>query len=183
MEVKGVAFLARKQMMVQAHGEAVWRDFLAEFSQRDPTFDQPVMPVTRLPVDSFLRLNEALVMRFYKGDQKTYWQFGVKSAEHAMSQGHLRGMFVPGDYRRFMHFAPGIWKGYFTEGELQVKPEERSFELRLTKVSRPHAYFELSVMGFIAGGMAFLGAKQLQHEALKGFTRGDPEVLYRFFLP
>jgi hypothetical protein len=183
MEVKGVAFLARQQLMVESHGEEAWRDFLTDFSRRDPTFNQPIMPVTRLPVDSFLRFNEALVLRFYKGDQKTYWQFGVKSADHALTHGHLRAMFVPGDYRRFLHFTPGIWKGYFTEGELQVKAEERYFELRLTKVSRPHIYFELSVMGFIAGGLAYLGAKQPQHEALKGFTRGDPEVLYRFYLP
>lgn len=182
MEVKGVAFLARQQMMVQTQGEAAWGEFLAEFAKREPIFGQPIMPVTRLPVDAFLRLNEALVQRFFKGDQKVYWQFGVKSAEYALSQGHLRAMFAPGDYRRFMLFTPGIWKGYFTGGELQVKAEERHIDLHLSKVLRPHAYFEDSVMGFASGGLTLLGAKRLQHEALKGFSKGDTEVLYRFFV-
>jgi hypothetical protein len=182
MEVKGVAFLARQTMMVQLLGEEVWRTFLSEYAQRDPVFARPVMPVTRLPVDSFLRFNEALVQRFYGGDQKVYWQFGVKSAEYALSQGQLRSMFGPGDVRRFMLFTPGIWKGYFTEGELQVKPEEGYTELRIINAPRPHVYFELSVMGFAAGGLTFLGVKGLQHEAIKGFSKGNTEVVYRFHL-
>jgi hypothetical protein len=183
MEVKGVAFLARQVLMVQSHGEQAWRDFLKEYAKKDPLYAQPVMPVTRLPVDSFLRLNDAIVQRFYGGDQKVYWQFGVKSAEYAMSQGQLRSMFSPGDVRRFMLFTPGIWKGYFTEGEMQVRPEERYTEVRLVNTLRPHVYFELSVMGFVAGGLAFLGTKNVQYEALKGFTKGNPDVLYRFYLP
>ncbi len=182
MQVKGVAFLARRLMMVQDHGEEAWRGFLSEFARREPLFAQQVMPVTRLPVEAFLRFNEALVQRFYKGDQKIWWQFGVKSAETALSQGQLRGMFAPGDFRRFLLFSPRIWKGYFTEGELQVRPEERYIELRIVGVPRPHPYFELSVMGFVEGGLTFLGAKNLQHEALKGFSKGHAEVLYRFYI-
>ncbi|MDY7224993.1 hypothetical protein [Hyalangium rubrum] len=182
MEVKGVAFLARQQMMVQSHGEATWRSFLEEFARREPRFAQPVMPVTRLPVDAFLRLNDALVQRFYNGDVKAWWQFGVKSAEYALGQGQLKTMFSPNDFRRFLLFTPGIWKGYFTEGELQVKPESSYTELRIISVPRPHLYFELSVMGFAHGGLTYLGARNLQYEVLKGFSKGNNEVHYRFHI-
>lgn len=180
MEVKGVAFLARQLMVVQDHGEAAWKAFLTEFAATEPVFALPVMPVTRLSVEPFMRFNEALVLRFYGGDPKAYWQFGVKSAEYALGRGQLRAMFAPGDYRRFLLFTPGIWKGYFTAGELQVRPETEFTELRIVNVPRPHIYFELSVMGFAAGGLQMLGATQLQHEVLKGFSRGHTEVLYRF---
>jgi hypothetical protein len=181
MEVKGVAFLARQMMVVQERGEAAWRAFITEYAQQEPVFAQTVMPVTRLPVDAFVRFNEALVQRLYGGDNRVYWQFGVKSAEYALGQGQLKSVFAPGDYRRFILFTPGIWKGYFTEGELQARPDANYAELRITGVPRPHLYFELSVMGFAAGGLTFLGAKNLRFEALKGFSKGHNEVLYRFY--
>ncbi|MFY1831731.1 hypothetical protein ACN47A_37800 [Myxococcus fulvus] len=180
MEVKGVAFLARQQMAVQAHGEQAWRDFLADIKKREPVFSLPILPVTRIPVDAFLRFNEEMVQRFYGGDQGVWWQFGVKSAEYALGQGQLKAMFSPGDFRRFLFFTPGIWKGYFTEGEMEVLPGQGSTDLHIFKVPKPHVYFELSVMGFAAGGLTFLGAKDLKHEVLKGFTRKDADVLYRF---
>jgi hypothetical protein len=180
MEVKGVAFLARQMMMVQEHGEETWRTFLAEYARREPIFARPVMPVTRIPVDAFVRFNEALVQRFYGGDRKVFWQFGIKSAEYALSKGQLKLMFAPGDFRRFLLFTPSMWKGYFTEGEMVARPETDSVELHISNVRRPHLYFELTVMGFAEGGLQFLGAKNLQHEILKGFSRGHNEVLYRF---
>jgi hypothetical protein len=182
MEVKGVAFLARQLAVVQDHGEAAWRAFLADFAQREQIFAQPVMPVTRLPVDAFLRLNDALVERLYGGEPKAYWQFGVKSAEYALGQGQLKAVFAPGDYRRFLLFTPGIWKSYFTDGELQARAEGTAMELRIAHVPRAHIYFELSVMGFAAGGLMLLGAKSLRHEVLKGFSKGNTEVLYRFYV-
>jgi len=182
MEVKGVAFLARRLMVMQDRGEAAWRQFLKEFAEREPVFAQTVMPVSRLPVDAFVRFNEALVERLYDGDVRMYWEFGVRSAEYALGQGQLKALFVPGDFRRFLLFTPGIWKGYFTEGELRVKAEANATELHLIGVPRPHIYFELSVMGFAAGGLAMLGAKSLRHEVLKGFSKGNAEVLYRFYV-
>jgi hypothetical protein len=180
MEVKGVAFLARQQMMVQAHGEAAWTSFLGDFVKKEPFFANPIMPVTRMPAEAFLRLNEELLARFYNGNPSTWWQFGIKSAEYALSQGQLKMMFSPGDLRRFLLFTPGIWKSYFTEGDVTVHPAEGHTDLSIVNVPRPHVYFELTVMGFVFGGLRQLGAKNLQHQVLKGYTQGDREVLYRF---
>lgn len=180
MDVKGVAFLARQQMMVQSHGEEAWRAFITDFAKREPFFATPIMPVTRMPADAFLRLNEELLKRFYGGNPSAWWQFGIKSAEYALGQGQLKAMFSPGDLRRFLLFTPGIWKGYFTEGELQALPAKTHTDLRIFNVPTPHVYFELSVMGFAWGGLTFLGTKNLRHEVLKGYTQGDTEVLYRF---
>ncbi|MBN1209739.1 MAG: hypothetical protein JXB05_33125 [Myxococcaceae bacterium] len=182
MEVKGVAFLARQMMVVQDRGEAAWRAFIKEFAEQEPVFAQTVMPVSRLPVDAFLRLNEALVERLYGGDSRMYWEFGMRSAEYALGKGQLKALFAPGDFRRFLLFTPGIWKGYFTAGELRVKAEANATELHLVGVPRPHLYFEQSVMGFAAGGLTMLGAKNLRHEVLKGFSKGNVEVLYRFHI-
>jgi len=182
MEVKGVALLARQSMMVEAIGEQAWRDFLAEFGKQYPVFARPVMPMTLLPVDAFIRLNDAMLQRFFKGDTQTYWLFGEKSAEYALRQGQLKAMFGPGDHKRFLQFTPGIWKGYFTEGVLEaIAPTDAGYtDLRITGVSTPHVYFEYSVMAFAKRGLELLGAKNLRYETLKGFAKGDGEVHYRF---
>lgn len=182
MEVKGVAFLARQMMVIQDRGQEAWKQFIQEFAQREPLFAQTVMPVSRLPVDAFLRFNEALIDRLYGGEPQVFWEFGARSAEYALGQGQLKTLFAAGDFRRFLLFTPGIWKGYFTEGELRVKAEANASELHLVGVPRPHIYFELSVMGFAAGGLKMLGAKNLRHEVLKGFSKGNAEVLYRFYV-
>jgi hypothetical protein len=180
MEVKGVAFLARQAMAEATYGTEPWRRFLADFAKREPLFQQPVLPVTRLPVVAFLALNDALVRTFHGGDTRAYWQFGEASGRYALTQGQLRGMFEPGEFRRFLQFTPFIWKGYFTEGELQVLPGPAFTELRIVGVPHHHVYFEYAVMGFAKGGLEALGAKALQVQALQGFSRGDDEVRYRF---
>ncbi|QRN97775.1 hypothetical protein JRI60_01420 [Archangium violaceum] len=183
MDVKGVAFLARQAQAEQTFGVERWRAFLAEQAKRDPLFAQPVLPVTRIPADAFLRLNDALTRQFYAGDPQAYWKYGVKSAEYALSLGQLKAIFSKGEHRRFALFTPGIWKGYFTAGDLTAQINGNVAELRITGVPRPHIYFELSVMGFASGGIAYLSGMEISHEVLKGFSRGDPEVVYRFTLP
>ncbi|AKJ05702.1 Hypothetical protein AA314_07328 [Archangium gephyra] len=178
-----MAFLARQAQAEQTFGSEKWRAFLAEQAKRDPIFSQPVMPVTRIPAEAFLRLNDAMTQQFYAGDPQAYWKYGVKSAEYALSLGQLKPLFSKGEHRRFALFTPGIWKGYFTQGELTAQHLGDVLELRITGVPRPHLYFELSVMGFASGGLAYLSGKEIPHEVLKGFSRGDPEVVYRFTLP
>ncbi|PTL83871.1 hypothetical protein [Vitiosangium sp. GDMCC 1.1324] len=183
MEVKGVAFLARQTQAEQTFGKERWRAFLAEQAKLDPIFAQPVLPVTRIPADAFLRLNDAMTRQFYAGDPQAYWQYGLKSAEYALGQGQLKPIFSKGDQRRFAMFTPGIWKGYFTVGEVTAQFQGNVVELRIIGVPRPHIYFELSVMGFASGGLAYLSGQQIPHELIKGFSRGDQEVIYRFTVP
>ena len=180
MEVKGVAFLARQAMAEATYGVEAWRRFLADFAKKEPVFQQPVLPVTRLPVQPFLALNDALVRTFHGGNvEQGYWQFGEASGHYALRQGQLRGMFEPGEFRRFLQFTPFIWKGYFTEGELQVLPGPEATELRIVGVPFHHVYFEFSVMGFAKGGLEVLGA-QVEVQPLQGYSRGDDGVAYRF---
>lgn len=181
MDVKGVAFLARQALMEAQHGAEAWRTFLSDFARNEPVFAQPVMPISRLPARAFLALNDALLARFHAGDPTAYWQFGEASAQYALTRGQLKGMFQKGEFRRFLQFTPSIWKGYFTEGELKVLPQSAdTTDLRILGVPHPHVYFEYAVMGFAKAGLELLEPQVLEVEPLKGFARGDAEVLYRF---
>lgn len=180
MEIKGTAFLARQDSVVADFGADTWRSFLTEYAKKDPVFAKPVMPMTWIPAESYLRFSEALLARFYKNDPMAYWHFGESAAGHALTKGQLKALFAQADHHRFLQFFPGVWKAYFSAGTAQVESGAGSAELRITGVPHPHAYFEFITMGFMKGGLEVLGAKNVKHERLKGFSKGDNECVYRF---
>lgn len=180
MEIKGTAFLARQDSVVADFGADAWRSFLTEYAKKDAVFTKPVMPVTWIPAESYVRFSEALLARFYKNNPMAYWTFGENAVEQALTKGQLKAMFAQADYRRFLQFFPGVWKAYFSAGVAHVDAGEGYAELRITGVPRPHAYFEYITMGFMKRGLEVLGAKNVKSERLKGFSKGDAECLYRF---
>jgi hypothetical protein len=182
MQVKGVAFLARESFVIAEYGRDRWMEFMQREQAIDPLWVQPVLPVTRLPVQAFLDLNDRLAAHFFPGQQDVFWKFGFTSAEFALTKGQLKGLFAPGDTRKFLAFTPQIFKGYYDDGALTSTPvSENAVDLRITGTPR-HRYFEESVMGFGSGGLTWLQAPHPEPERLKSFLKGDAEVLYRFRL-
>lgn len=181
MHVKGNAWLARSEEMTREVGAQPWADFVAELTPKIPFLQAQVMPISRIPVDEFLMLHDALVRRFFGGDDAVYWRFGVQSAEWALTH-QLRGLFAAGEWRRLMQFTPNIYKNYFDGGELAVALEPQHAELSIRGVEPRHVYFEYSIIGFAKGALAVLGAP-VEPERLAGFSKGDPEIRYRFALP
>ncbi len=179
MKVKGVAFLARQNTLIPMLGEDTWRNFVKEYARREPFFEQPVMPVTLIPAETFLAFNDATVERFFENDAHAYWAFGEGSGQYALRDGPLKGIYGPGDFKRFCQFTPSIWKGYYTAGELTASVVSGVAEVH-TRSPVPHVYFEYTAMGFIKAGLEMLGSKPVEYEVIKGFSRGDDESHYRF---
>src|SRR5689334_14152607 len=76
MDVKGTAFLARKMMLLEEIGEERYAEFLSEVAQKEPFFNQTIVATTLIPIRIFVAFNEALIAKFYGGDQTTYVRFG-----------------------------------------------------------------------------------------------------------
>ena len=183
MQVKGIAFLAREAMMVRTFGEQSWRSFLDDYGRQHPLFAQKILPVTRIPAEPFLALNDALTQTFFDGDAQAYWRYGEQSGIYALTQGQLKGLFKQGDVLKFLQFTPMIWKGYFDAGELSVKQTSpTTLEARIAEVPFTHVYFEYSVFGFAEGALRTLGAAHPKPEVVRSVSRGDPDSLYRFRL-
>jgi hypothetical protein len=176
MLVKGNAWLARNEAMEKQLGAEKWRAFLAK--HKPPFLAQPVMPISKIPVDQFLALHDAFVTEFFGGDQMIYWRFGETSAEWALKN-QLRGLFEQGEGRRFLGFSPNIYKGYFDEGELVLENAPTEVDLIIRGIELRHVYFEYSIVGFAVGGLRVLGAPH-NPVCIKGFSKGDDEVRYRF---
>jgi len=183
MNVKGIAYLAREAMVIQDLGEPAWRAFLDGWRQSHPDFPVTVLPVTRIPSELFLGLQEALVKELYAGDREAYWRHGIASGVYALTKGQLRGLFKPGEAKRLVAFTPQIFRGYFDGGELTITfTSDVRAELAILGVP-PHLYFEYTVLGFLHGGLQTLDPVGAERPArLKGFSAGDSTVLYEIKL-
>jgi hypothetical protein len=180
MNVKGMAYLAREAMVIEDLGEPAWRAFLEGWRPSHPDFPTIVLPVTRIPSELFLDMQETLVKELYRGDREAYWRHGVRSGRFAMTRGNLRGLFKPGEAgeaRRLVLFTPQIWRGYFDDGELSATQAGDVVQVAITGVP-PHLYFEYTVLGFLHGGLQVLDPAAERPRRVKGFSAGDSTVLY-----
>ena len=182
MNVRGVAFLARRALLVREHGEAAWRSFLETYCKTDPSFREQVQAVTNIPAEKFLAFNDALVARFAQGDPQAYWKLGESSAEWALTEGQNRGVFKPGEFRRYLFAGSAIYSTYFDRGTYKTTHGAGFTDVTIREVPIHHPYFELSVMGYLKKGLELLGAKDVRWERLAGFTKGDDFIHYRFWV-
>jgi hypothetical protein len=179
MNIKGISHLSRQALVVEEFGETRWRAFMTDWSKRNPDFPAHILPISKLPVDPYLKMQDEIVREFYGGDPMAYWHIGIKSGNRALSVGQLKGLFKPEETRRFVLFTPHVWRGYFDGGETIATSRGDMVEVTITGVP-PHLYFEYGTMGFVQGGMQVLNPKAEPGKRVKGFSIGDDTVLYQF---
>jgi hypothetical protein len=112
------------------------------------------------------------------------WRVGEKSAEFTLGEGRLRGTFRHGEAERFLRSFPNMWKSSYSEGEVSLLPgASGTYDVRLSGISSSfrNGYFEFVSMAFLKRGLELLGAT-VDHQALKSFSGGDEESLYRLTL-
>jgi len=178
LTVKGIGHVARQALVVEEFGEARWNAFMADWNRRHPDFPQHILPISKLPVEPYLQMQDEVVKEFYGGDPMAYWHIGIKSGHRALTVGQLKGLFKPDETRRFVMFGPHIWRAYFDGGELTTTPRgTNELEIEITG-SPPHLYFEYGIMGFLQGAMQVLNPKSEPPKRIKGFSKGDASILY-----
>ena len=183
MNVKGAAFLAREALMVASQGASTWRDYMAGYAEREPFFRHRITDRTLIPAEIFLAFNDDLIRRFFAGNDRTYWTFGERSAQFALAQGLLKGLFRPGDLAVWLEYTPQLWEAYYDAGHIEVQMlSETRANMYIADVPIPHVYFEYTAVGFAEGGLKQVGARNPSPERLRGFSKGDKDVLYRFKL-
>lgn len=180
MMVKATGLLARKRMVAGEFGADEWARFFEDFARKEPFFRRVLLATTLIPVEIYVKINEALIQKFYGGDSQAHWRFGEKSAEWAFEEGPYKTIFFSGDFKRFLADVPAIFKTYYTEGEARIRHHENVLDVWLDSIPFPHVYFEYTVMGYIKRGLQLTGARGLVFTAVRAFSLGHPDVHYRF---
>jgi hypothetical protein len=183
MEVKGTAFLARKSYLSREHGAARFDALVALVAERDPIFRDPIVATTPIPVDAFLRFNEAVVRDLCGGDDQSYFRFGAASADWALTEGPYKHLVADKSVARFAASAPIIYRIYFTDGEARAEASGADrVDTFLTGIEPHHVYFEYAVMGYFARGLGMITGGRVEMKVHRGFSRGDADVHYEFRL-
>ena len=130
----------------------------------------------------FIKLNDAVIDRFYGGDKKTYFRFGEMSAEWALREGPYKELRIAKDYQACMKQTTGIYSLYYSEGKAEAKVGKEVLDYWIRGVSRPYrnVYLEYTPAGYVRRGLQLTGCQVLDTQCVKGFSKGDDEVHYRF---
>jgi hypothetical protein len=182
MKIKGSTLLSRRAMFAERIGASIYDAFVDDFARRHPSFPQPILASTLVPVDVFLQFNDELVGRFFGGDTRIFWQIGELSAEYFSKQGPYVENFYRGDYKRFWSMLPMIWKTLYTEGEARATSDGATLDIELD-CPVPHVYFELSTIAFVRRGLEMKAGCKVEMRRISGFERGARTVHYQFQLP
>lgn len=180
MEIKGTAFVARKTSLEKRFGVERFAEVLRAQAREDAIFASPILATTRLPIDAFLRLQDRIVRELYGGDERSYFEAGIASAEFALGEnGPYRVLVTSRDVASFTASAPRIYRTYFDEGEaLGTYDGERRVTLKLAGIPIRHVYFEYAICGYFGRGLELVTGKSVSMRCVRGFSRGDGEVLY-----
>lgn len=184
MNTKGSAFLARRDLVIKDVGEARWEAFLRDFATREPVFGQPILVSTKLPIEPFLALSDAIVATFYGGDVQAHWRFGEASAEWAFSQGPYQKYFRSNGFAAFIDATPMLWMAYYDAGKLTATwHEEHAYaELQILELPVMHVHFEFNVMAFARRGLELTGGKVREVRPLRGVNTRSAEIHYQFYM-
>jgi hypothetical protein len=181
MKAKGSFFAGRRSFIVQQFGEARWNAFIDKLAKTNPTFKSPILPTTTIPIDDYIAFNESLIAELFAGNTRSYWTFGEKAGEWALTEGpykHFRNNSKTVD--ELVKKLPLIWSAYFTDGELVVSLNGREIDARLVDLPVWHLSFEYATMGFLKRAVELAGASTVTPHRLEGVSAGQKAIHYRF---
>jgi hypothetical protein len=183
MNVKGTAYITRKDTIIKNFGEERWKSFSARLAEKDKYFNNMIMNITLIPLDNFILFLDEVLKEFFNNDKMHYWKLGEKSAEFSLSQGGPYHSYVlTKDIKQFVESGmPKIWSTYFDGGTLTAKFENNVAHLKITDLPTKHIYFEYLIMGYARQAFTIFGKKTVEHR-VRGFSLGNNDIYYQFEL-
>lgn len=181
MEVKGAAFVGRKDAIIKKFGEDAWTKFIKSVAEKEPFFANSVLSNTLIPAEKFLFFQDEVVKTFYNNDQKANWISGEQAAEYSLVNGPYKIYLQTKDLKMFVEERlPAVMKMYYTEGQMEGKVNGKVVDVIITGVPIQHVYFEYTIMGYAKRAIELLGAKIVNTKVLKGAGMGTKDSHYQF---
>ena len=166
---------------MQEFGEERGAEIFAELADVVPYFREPILASTLVPMEQFFRFQDELLRRYYRNDPLQYFHYGEASAEWALVKGPYKRLLQDKSVARFAEHGVVLFKTYFDEGAAETTLGDGAIDYRITGVRAPyrHPYLEYATIGYFKRGLELLGATQVAHRRLEGFTTGAAEVHYQ----
>jgi len=181
MNVKGTAYITRKDTIIKNFGEDRWKAFSAKLAEKDKYFNNMIMNITLIPLDNFILFLDEVLQEFFNNDKMHYWKLGEKSADFALSPGGPYHSYVlTKDIKQFVdQVMPKIWSTYFDGGTLTARFENNVAHITISGLPTKHIYFEYLVMGYVRQSLTILGKKYVERR-VRGFSLGNNDIYYQY---
>jgi hypothetical protein len=181
MNVKGTAYVTRKDTIIKAFGEERWNSFSTKLAAKDKYFSQPIMTITLIPLDKFIVFLDDVLSEFFKNDNNHYWKLGEKSADFSLAEGGpYHSFLLTKDIKQLVESGmPRIWSTYFDGGTFTSKFENNVIHITISNLPAKHIYFEYLIMGYIRQSLVIFGKKAIEHR-IRGFSLGNNDIYYQF---
>lgn len=181
MNVKGTAYLTRKDTLIKAFGEQRWNAFSAKLAEKDKFFSTMIMNITLIPLDKFILFLDEVLKEFFNNDNMQYWKLGEKSADFALSPGGpYHSYLLTKDIKQFVEGGMlKLWSTYFDGGTLTAKFDNNIIHITISGLPTKHIYFEYLVMGYLRQAIVIFGKKAVEHR-VRGFSIGNSDIYYQF---
>jgi hypothetical protein len=183
MNIKGTAFVTRKDTIIKAFGEERWNSFSAKLAAKDKYFSQTIMTVTLIPLDKFIIFLDDVLKEFFNNDNNHYWKLGEKSADFSLAEGGpYHAYLLTKDIKQFVESGmPKLWSTYFDGGIFTSRLENNVVHITITGLPTKHIYFEFLIMGYIRQALVIFGKKAVERR-IRGFSVGNNDIHYQFEL-
>lgn len=183
MEVKGAAFVARKDALIKQFGDNAWNSFINDLGEQDKYFQSLILSTTPIPAEKFLKFQDLVVKIFYNNDQKAHWINGEASAEYSLIYGPYRMYLSSNDVLVFAEEKlPTIWKMYYSEGDMSTKVTGNLIDIIVKNIPIQHVYFEYTTMAYCKRAIELVGTKILEIKKIKGPSIGTNDIHYQFII-
>ena len=180
MNVKGTAFLTRKDTIIKTFGEGRWKAFMDKLMAKDKYFSQVIMNVTLIPLDKFVIFLDDVLKEFFQNDNNHYWKLGEKSADFSLGPGGpYHSFLITKDIKQFVESVmPKIWSTYFDGGLFNTRFENNVVHITISGLPTKHIYFEYLIMGYIRQALVIFGKKAIERR-IRGFSSGHNDIYYQ----
>ncbi|MEO8876091.1 MAG: hypothetical protein ABI461_10930, partial [Polyangiaceae bacterium] len=136
MNVKGTAYLARKLLLEKEIGEVQAKAALDAVLANVPSFPQPILASTTIPMASFLAFQEELMRQCYAGDSMSFFRFGEASADWALTKGPYKRLTEEKDLDGFAVSGAALYRTYFDVGSARTSLKIDHVEYRLDGIPK-----------------------------------------------
>lgn len=184
MKVKGTFFIARRESLTREFGERAWSELLGDLAGTSGTFARIVTPTSMVPLEEYLRFQEALLSRFYADDVHAYWRVGASTGRWALTEGPYRHLISrTGDLDTTLAaILPRLWKVNIDSGELSFRREGDVVLVTIDGVDVWHPALELTTMGRVQVTLELVTQRKVEAICVTGYAQGSIGCVYEFRL-
>ncbi|GEM_PF-4001043 len=175
MEIKGTFFAAQRDTLIREFGDRAWAELEGELHAISPLFCGPVTGATLVPLDDYIRFQEAWLDHFYAGDEREYWHMGAAMAGWALVHGPYRHLLAGARAEAVPRILARLWRAYASEGAMVVAVEDGRIDVEVRSVGAWHLCVEYTAMGFAEKTIELATRSLARPRRIYGEVEGEVE--------